>query len=183
MLCNCFISFCFFFVLGLVWFGAWLVRKAPMASPAPPAGPANSGGGDQESNHLPSSSDSPVSPPLSETPPFARHRYLMSWFHFLCLQNFSVMFCLKLNFSGAVKHSDGTEGPVSSRLRHLPGRYLSTSQLPVATPPSPLNPRFASLTIDCIIFIFLHICMLFMYLPFLEGTRVVLKSIWDTVYL
>jgi hypothetical protein len=50
---------------------------------------------------------------------------------------------------------------VSSRLRHLPGRYLSTSQLPVATPPSPLNPRFATY-----FFTFLHQWMSFMYLPF-----------------
>ena len=123
---------------------AWLVRKAPMASSAPPAGPANSGGGDQESNHLPSSSHSPVSPPLSETPPFSRHRYLMNLFCFLCLKNLCVHVVMEFSFSSAVKRSDGTEGPVSSRLRHLPGRYLSTSQLPVATPPSPLNPRFAS---------------------------------------
>ena len=50
---------------------------------------------------------------------------------------------MKFSFSPAVKSSDGTEGPVSSRLRHLPGRYLSTSQLPIATPPSPPNIRFA----------------------------------------
>lgn len=48
-----------------------------MASSAPPAGPANSGGGEQSSDHLPSSSDSPVSPVRSETPPSSRQRFVM----------------------------------------------------------------------------------------------------------
>ena len=52
-----------------------------------------------------------------------------------------IPFRLLLSNSAATKRSEGSEGPVSSRLRHLPGRYLSTSQLPVSTPPSPLNAR------------------------------------------
>ena len=84
-LCNPFKCFVFavfdltklcLYVTGFVLFGAWFVRKAvPMASSAPSAGPANSGGGEQRSNHLPSSSDSPVSPAQSETPISSRQRY------------------------------------------------------------------------------------------------------------
>lgn len=49
---------------------------------------------------------------------------------------------MESSYSAPAKNSEGSEGPISSRLRRLPGRYLSTSHLPVATPPTPLDSRF-----------------------------------------
>lgn len=113
-----------------------------MASSAPPAGPANSGGGEQStSNHLPSSSDSPVSPVRSETPPSSRQRFENETFNSESEQLSKIIVSLIFSSSAPVRRSDGSEGPVSSRLRHLPGRYLSTSQLPVSTPSSPFITR------------------------------------------
>jgi len=96
-----------------------------MASSAPPAVPANSGCGVPASSHFHSTSDHPIAEaPEEEQPNRQQPSDQQSNSN---NPRYNRAANLRIQQQNTITE---TEGPISSRLRRLPGRYLSTTQLP-----------------------------------------------------